>query len=221
MDTRTIYGNDAANSPESKDSADFARALRAQLATVTGGLAPDMYANAWWDWYLNLSKDPPKQLEIVQDALAKTIDSWSFALRASSGQPLPPAEDDDRFGARRVGADGPSMSMLAATATTSTGGRGLGRAWRASRRRPSARWISWRATRLEAVSPANYLATNPELLDTTRAEAGENLVRGFNHWLEDVTRTFGSAQPSRRRKIRRRPRCRRHPRQSRAAQRSH
>ena len=47
---------------------------------------------------------------------------------------------------------------------------------------------------LEAVSPAHYLVTNPELLDTTRAEAGENLVRGFNHWLEDVKRTLGGAE---------------------------
>ena len=49
---------------------------------------------------------------------------------------------------------------------------------------------------LEAVSPANYLATNPELLETTRAEAGQNLVRGFNHWLEDVERTFGGNEPA-------------------------
>ncbi len=45
---------------------------------------------------------------------------------------------------------------------------------------------------LEALSPSNFLATNPELLDTTRAEAGQNLVRGFKNWLEDVERTLGS-----------------------------
>ena len=49
---------------------------------------------------------------------------------------------------------------------------------------------------LESISPANYLATNPELLDTTRAEAGENLVRGFGNWLEDVERTFDGKGPS-------------------------
>jgi len=49
---------------------------------------------------------------------------------------------------------------------------------------------------LETVSPANYLATNPELLDTTRVEAGENLVRGFSHWLEDIKRTFEGKGPT-------------------------
>jgi polyhydroxyalkanoate synthase len=49
---------------------------------------------------------------------------------------------------------------------------------------------------LEVLSPAHYLATNPELLDSTRAEAGENLVRGFGHWLEDMQRTLGGKPPS-------------------------
>ncbi len=80
------------------DAAGLASALRAQLATVTGGLAPDVYVNAWWDWYLNLAKEPPTQLEIMQDAMAKAADNWSFALRAATGQSLSPAEGDARYG---------------------------------------------------------------------------------------------------------------------------
>jgi len=87
-----------ATSPDPKDPDELARALRAQLATVTGGLAPDVYVNAWWDWYLNLAKEPPKQLQIMQDAVAKAIDNWTFVLRASSGDPVPPAPGDARFG---------------------------------------------------------------------------------------------------------------------------
>src|SRR5450631_2890943 len=88
---------DIAMSSEPQDPAELARALRAQLATVTGGLAPGVYVNAWWDWYLNLAKEPPKQLQIMQDAIAKTVDNWSFGLRAAAGQPLSPAEGDDRY----------------------------------------------------------------------------------------------------------------------------
>src|SRR5580704_15781208 len=73
----------------------MARALRAQMATVTGGLAPDVYVNAWWDWYLNLAKEPSKQFEILQDGMAKLADTWAFALKAGSGQPVPPAEGED------------------------------------------------------------------------------------------------------------------------------
>ena len=49
--------------------------------------------------------------------------------------------------------------------------------------------------RSRSFSPANYLATNPELLEATRAEAGQNLVRGFSHWLEDIERTLGGKAP--------------------------
>src|SRR3984885_13719545 len=82
---------DLAKADASPDAAQLASALRAQLATVTGGLAPDVYVNAWWDWYLNLAKEPPTQLQIMQDAIAKTVDNWNFGLRAAAGQPLSPA----------------------------------------------------------------------------------------------------------------------------------
>ena len=73
MDNRTIDGNNVAKSPDPEESAEVAHALRAQLAAVTGGIAPDVYANAWWDWYLNLAKDTPKQHEMMQDALGAPI----------------------------------------------------------------------------------------------------------------------------------------------------
>jgi polyhydroxyalkanoate synthase len=37
-----------------------------------------------------------------------------------------------------------------------------------------------------ALSPSNFLATNPELLRTTLAESGENLVRGLHMMAEDL-----------------------------------
>src|SRR5580704_16755869 len=82
---------------KSAEAAEVARALREQLAAVTGGIAPDTYVNAWWDWYLNVAKEPPKQLEIVQDGVTKAMDIWTFALRAAAGEKLAPAEGDKRF----------------------------------------------------------------------------------------------------------------------------
>src|SRR2546427_422615 len=41
---------------------------------------------------------------------------------------------------------------------------------------------------LEAASPANFLYTNPELLERTAAESGQNLIRGLKNWLEDGQR---------------------------------
>jgi polyhydroxyalkanoate synthase subunit PhaC len=175
--------------PKSPDT-EVARALREQLATVTGGLAPDVYVNAWWDWYLNVARQPSKQLDIIQDAFVKTLDSWSFALKAGAGEQARPAEGDARF-KDGAWAQWP-YNVLA------HGYRNYADWWQnawsgvpgvAAENERQLEFVA--RTALETLSPANYLATNPELLETTRAEAGQNLVRGFGNWLEDVQRTLG------------------------------
>lgn len=45
-----------------------------------------------------------------------------------------------------------------------------------------------------AFSPSNFLLTNPEVLRTTLATNGENLVLGMQHLLEDVERGHGRIQ---------------------------
>jgi len=169
--------------------------MRSQLATMSGGLAPDPYVNAWWDWYLNLTRQPPTQLQIVEDALAKAADSWSFALKAAAGEPLPPAGGDARY-AGDPWAQWP-FNVLA------HGYRNYADWWQkawsgvpgvAPENERTLKFVADNA--LEVLSPANYLATNPELLETTRAESGQNLVRGFSNWLEDVERTLEGKGPS-------------------------
>jgi polyhydroxyalkanoate synthase subunit PhaC len=180
---------------KSADAAQLEHALRAQLAGVTGGLVPDDYTNAWWNWYLNLAKEPPKQTEIMQDALAKVADSWNFGLQAMTGKPLSPAEGDARYGSD-AWAQWP-FNVYARSYRNYV--EWWQKAWSnvpgvAPESERTLDFVARNA--LEAISPANYLATNPELLDTTRAQAGQNLVRGFSHWLEDVERTFGGKGPS-------------------------
>jgi polyhydroxyalkanoate synthase subunit PhaC len=169
--------------------------MRAQLATVSGGLAPDVYVNAWWDWYLNLAKQPPKQLQIMQDALAKTLDNWNFALQAATGKPLSPAEGDARY-AGDAWAQWP-FNIYAHTYRNYS--EWVRQAWSgvAGVAPENERTLKFVAVNsLEAMSPANYLASNPDLLETTRAEAGQNLVRGFSNWLVDVENTLGGKAPS-------------------------
>ncbi|MFU8832333.1 MAG: PHA/PHB synthase family protein, partial [Wenzhouxiangella sp.] len=43
----------------------------------------------------------------------------------------------------------------------------------------------------DALSPSNFVLTNPEILETTRREKGVNLLRGFRMLLEDVQRGDG------------------------------
>jgi polyhydroxyalkanoate synthase len=188
----SIESNQASASPLGAE--EWARVMRAQLATVSGGLAPDMYANAWWDWYLNLAKEPPKQLQIMQDALARTTDNWNFALKAAGGEPLSPADGDARY-ADDAWAQWP-FNVYARSYRNYA--EWWSQAWSgvsgvAAETERTLKFVAGNA--LEVLSPANYLATNPELLETTRAESGQNLVRGFSNWLEDVERTLEGKKP--------------------------
>jgi polyhydroxyalkanoate synthase subunit PhaC len=186
---------EAGKPPHPGDPAELARTLREQLATVTGGLAPEVYVNAWWDWYLNVAKEPPKQLDIMQDALAKAVDNWTFALRAAAGEKMLPAEGDARF-------SGDAWAQWPFNIYARSYRNYVDWWQRAWSNVPgvapeNARQLDFVARNaLETLSPANYLATNPELLNTTRVEAGENLVRGFGNWLEDIQRTLESKGPA-------------------------
>src|SRR5262249_669144 len=76
---------------------DMAREMRAQMAAVTGGLAPDDYVQAWWEWYLNLAKTPDQQSHIPPNPFNAFTDKLSFATQALSGKPVAPTASDPRF----------------------------------------------------------------------------------------------------------------------------
>jgi polyhydroxyalkanoate synthase len=187
LTTHTNKNPDAPSGAGPDLKADVERNLRAQLAALTGGLAPDDYARAWWEWYLNVAAHPPRQADLARSAYEKMLDSWQFAARAASGEPLPPGREDQGF-------SDPAWSVwpynVYARAYTNWAGwwqqalapqpgssdPGLSRANFAGR------------LLLDAASPANFLHTNPELLKKTAAESGQNLIRGLKHWVEDVQR---------------------------------
>ena len=45
---------------------------------------------------------------------------------------------------------------------------------------------------IDAISPSNFLLTNPEVMRETVASGGQNLVKGLNNLLEDLARGGGS-----------------------------
>ncbi|HUL19314.1 MAG TPA: alpha/beta fold hydrolase, partial [Steroidobacteraceae bacterium] len=187
MTTHTKKNPDAP--PGADLRAHVERNLRAQLAALTGGLAPDDYARAWWEWYLNVATHPPRQAELARSAYERMLDSWHFATQAASGQPLPPGHEDKGFGDpawnvwpfnvyARAYNNWASWWHQALMHHGSTD-HGLTRASFAGR------------LLIDAASPANFLQTNPELLKKTVAESGHNLIRGLKHWVEDVQRMAG------------------------------
>ncbi len=185
---------DPTSSPDSgaASPADVERQLRAQLAALTGGLAPDDYLEAWWQWYLNVATQPPRQAQLAHSAYEKLLDTWQFAAQAASGGALAPERETQGFSDAawnvwpfnvyaRTYANWASWWQQALEPAAAD--PKLARAGFAGR------------LLLEAASPANFLHTNPELLNKTAAESGQNLIRGLKNWLEDAQR-LGSGGPT-------------------------
>ncbi len=182
------------NAPDATElQRDLNREFRAQLATMTGGLAPEDYQQAWWDWYLRVASSPQQQQQLMQSAMQAWADTLQFSGQAAQGAPLAPGTDDAAF---------------ANAAWNQWPFNVYARAWS-----NGARWMQQAATTVPdvhpknsalmgfmgqqvagATSPAHYLGTNPELLERTRAESGQNLVRGFQHWLEDAQRMIAGTK---------------------------
>jgi len=183
----TDSADSSATSPAAGAKAEVVRDLRAQLAALTGGMAPDDYLNAWWDWYLNLATHPPRQAQLAHSAYEKLLDSWQFFTRAAAGAPLPPGHEN--LGFSDVAWNVWPFNVYAHSYANWA-------SWWQQALSPPAAATDANLARvnfagrmlLEAASPANFLHTNPELLKRTVAESGHNLIRGLKNWLEDAQR---------------------------------
>lgn len=165
------------------------RELRAQLAVVTGGLAPEPFVQAWWDWFLGISQSPDTREQLCKNAWSSTLDSWQYAADAITGTARSPAHGDARFA--NAGWNQWPYNVYAYHyknwenwwTGALVGAPGLKNA--------SADRVGFVGRQmLDAASPANYLPTNPELMEQTRAECGQNLMRGFENWMDDLQRTL-------------------------------
>ena len=176
------------------------REFRAQVAQMTAGLAPTAFATAWADWAMHLALSPARQSELRQQAMERAQDTWTFALGALAGAPVSPAasfagDPDRRFQAEawsqfpfNVYARAFQNSLaLANEAVRDVGGV---TDYHAQLLEFAARML------LDAASPSNYLASNPELLALTQSQQGQNLVRGFKHVVEDLERTLKGSAPA-------------------------
>jgi len=179
---------------------EFDREFRAQIAQMTAGLAPTAFTTAFADWAMHLALSPAKQQELRRHALERMHDTWSFALRALGGQAVAPAEGFDGSPEKRFGTAGWTQFPFNVYARAYQNNLAL--------MKEAVRDVSgvtdYHAQLLEfavrmvldASSPANYLASNPELLTLTQSEQGQNLVRGLAHWVEDMKRTLDGAAPA-------------------------
>jgi polyhydroxyalkanoate synthase len=135
----------------------------------------------------------PQQLALAQDAIARVADTWHFALTAAAGLPLPPDNADPQFAGAAWHQWPFNLYAHSYAHLKQWSEQSLGAYAQLSGSDPQQLEFLQRQW-LAAVSPAHYLPTNPELLQQTHAEGGANLLRGAQHWLQDLARMVAGGQ---------------------------
>ena len=166
------------------------REFRAMLARMTGGLAPQDYGTAFWDWWLNLARSPAKVAELQQNAIRQAMDLWRFHAEAAQGKPLAPSDSGDRRFAS------PAWQQYPFNVYAQAFQNGKALLEQSAHAVPgveprNAQLVEFAARQVaESLSPANNPLTNPEVLQQTVAERGQNLARGYKNFLDDLERTL-------------------------------
>ena len=170
------------------------RASRAAVAYLSAGVSPNAFIQAWSDWALHLARSPGRQLELAeraQENMAKLM-GQSLLPREDAAPAFTPKAYDHRF--RHSGwAKPPFRNMqqgfLAMQdwwdyATDHL--RGL-RPEDADRTRFMARQM------LDLLSPSNFPALNPEIIEETQESNGMNWAEGARNFTNDFVNTVAQA----------------------------
>lgn len=170
--------------------------LHASMAKVTSGLSPSALIAAYSDWAVHLASSPGKQSQLIEKATRKIARLAGYLGECSSplGENSPciePLPFDKRFSDnswQKWPFNLLYQSFLLnqqwwSNATTDV--RGV---------TPQHENVMEFATRqiLDVFSPSNYLLTNPQLLEQTQKEAGQNLLRGAQNFLDDLQQTIAN-----------------------------
>ncbi len=160
------------------------RAARAAAALMTGGVAPHAFLEAWSDWAQHLARAPGRQLELVERAQQNVLKLAAQVVSPDAAPAFTPKPYDHRFrhpGWQKPPFNAMQQGFLAAQdwwdyATDHL--RGL-RPQDADRARFMARQM------LDLVSPSNFPALNPEIIEQTVRRRGANLSAGVAHFVHD------------------------------------
>lgn len=157
------------------------RMVHALMGRFTGFMSPGSMVLAWMDWLVHLSASPGKQQLLVEKAVRKSIRLMMYFSRALSRGENPPCIEpliqDRRFISPQwqhwpfclIHQSFLMQQQWWHNATTGIGGM-------SEHHQQLASFASRQL--LDVVSPVNFIATNPEVLEATWREAGQNLWRG-------------------------------------------
>ena len=175
------------------------RGVMAAMARVTGGVSPHAVADAWTDWWLHMARAPGRQLELIERAQRNALKLMNHSAAAMTGRtedaPFAPKPHDTRW----THADWakPPYSLW------QQGFLAMQDWWdhatddlRGLRHKSAERTGFMMRQLLDTVSPSNFPALNPEILEKVRETSGRNLAEGAVNFTQDMIQTVTqSRQP--------------------------
>ena len=178
------------------------RAMSAYLRPIEQGKVDHETADNIGDAAKTLGKiaefwlaDPERTMRAQSGIATNFIELWGSTLRRFTGEPAPdvvPYDPADKRFADKEWRENPFFDFLrqAYALTTNWANQLVDHADSVDpATRERARFYLRQIA--GAISPSNFLATNPELLRTTLRENGENLVRGMHMLAEDIEAGHG------------------------------
>ncbi|MCI4664183.1 MAG: class I poly(R)-hydroxyalkanoic acid synthase [Neomegalonema sp.] len=171
-------------------------AAQSQQEAKPGQLDPFNTANAFADLWRNMLENPKDVTETTLKFWSDQTELWRRAGLKAAGAKVDPVVCPDAGDKRFKDAEWSENAVFDALKQSYllTAGFMMDAAEVGSKELPDIerRKISFFTRQfVEAISPTNYFATNPEVLRATLEEKGENLVRGLDHMLEDMERGRG------------------------------
>ena len=155
--------------------------VQAQLSRACMGLSPIALGLAAADWAMHLAASPGKQMALAQKAVELSRQAVQRSLTAAN--PETP-EKDTRF-KDHAWAQWPFSALK-------EGFKASDAWWREATKvdgmtRHHRHMVDFFARQgLDAMSPSNWAATNPEVLAKARETQGESLRKGFQHFTQDM-----------------------------------
>lgn len=174
------------------------RLFHAAMGRLTAGVSPTSLGLAYADWALHLAASPGKWRLLAEKAVRKSVRLATYASQVQSDPTYPacidPLPQDRRFSGdawQRWPFNLIYQGFLLNqqwwhNATTGIGGV-------SAHHEQVVSFVTRQL--LDAVSPVNFIATNPEVLETTFREGGQNLVHGAMNLFADWERAVGGKPP--------------------------
>ena len=174
------------------------RLFHATMGRLTAGVSPASLGLAYADWAFHLAVSPGKWQQLVEKAVRRAVRLTTYAAQACSDPDCPcciePLPQDHRFRTEAWQCWPFNVIHQAFllnqqwwhNATTGIGG--------VSAHHEQVVSFVMRQL-LDAVSPVNFIATNPEVLETTIREGGQNLVHGAINFFADWERAASGKPP--------------------------